>query len=269
MMTPNMRRTFGLFACTLMCLMAIQGCSNSNSSSSAGGTTGTQANGGSTDTEAKGSTDPTADAIPQSLKHEGFNYYGLANTQPEQMVVTGMPGSEGNASPTGELGEQTAKFEKMDGNNAIFIVTRTDALRTIGSDTVSVQNDGVFVIQNSEGKFSKPALALPAKLEIGKVWAMKDTFTTNGGLQLDYDVKQKIEKREKVQVKAGSFDAILISSAGTVTDHAPTMDGKPGKPNKMNLNSKSWYVAGKGLVKSTLELSGPTRKQTVMIELSK
>lgn len=192
--------------------------------------------------EAKGGPDgtpaPTVHSVPAELQTDAHDYYGLGNRQTltyEIVLGKGMAPQEGTqtTTPTGD-----AKDGKM-----TFETRRTGGLAQLGDETLSLQSDGLYLVAGSKVSPTKPALALPASLEVGKSWT-DDTEMSGPGSSITLKGVSKVEGKESVTVKAGTFETLLVvQTAETVTN------GSKGK-----VSQKTWFAKGIGVVKLNFEL---------------
>ncbi|HEY0868036.1 MAG TPA: hypothetical protein VGE01_11685, partial [Fimbriimonas sp.] len=107
---------------------------------------------------------PLVSQLPAELKHDGFEYYGLANEQPIEIEVT--------SAPNGRTltGTQTTKLVSFAGGKATFRRERTGNLESLGVDEYSLEPTGIYVTSSTVAKTKDRYLEIPAKLEPGKTW---------------------------------------------------------------------------------------------------
>lgn len=195
-----------------------------------------------------------AEAMPDSLKHEGYRYYGLSSSAPINLQVTG-------TTLDGVMtGSQTKKFKAMNGPSAVFTIDRTGKLvETIGGQQeVEVRPDGIYATTVQGEKVEPPQLELPAVLTAGKTWKVNSSFNSTGG-KIDMKADFKVLKQEKIKTKAGVFDAWRIQSSGQYTTSG----------QKMNVKIDTWYVDGMGEVKMVMAVDSPGNKGTMTVEATK
>lgn len=183
-----------------------------------------------------GNPDDNRAEIPDTLKHDGFLYGGFAPEAAEQTYVVKITGREDSEATT------TVRFTGMKDGKAIFERTRQGALADLGSDTVSIDAEGVKVIQMSIGKVTKPVLELPAKIEVGTRWpATVEVETANG--KLTQTGTYRVVAEEKVTVPAGTFTAKKVVLEGSATSSA----------GKATIKGTYWFVENVGSVKTLIE----------------
>lgn len=200
-----------------------------------------------------GSTPPAAPdlaQIPESLKGEAFEYYGLANTKPMNMAV------ENSDQPTAvSTGTQTIALKEIKDGVPTFSIERTGQLAALGSQEVRLEADGIYNSMSTVAKLGPKDLELPMKLSPGTKWKSHAEITQNGQTIVN-DSELTVVGPEKVKTKAGEHDALLITSTGL-----STINGEKAKTT-----SKNWYVKGLGNVKSVLTLTFPKKVTTLTIQ---
>lgn len=186
-------------------------------------------------------------SIPPELKHDGFAYYGLTYQKPLRLRMTmeGQPPQEG---------EQTTTFKEMRDGKAIFAQTRTGVLSTQGSQEVSAEKDGVYVINISVGTLSGKAIELPATLAPGTTWKSTATYTLSNGTKLPAGATFKVVGPERVKTELGEFESLVVESKQPVIQ----------KGSKAVLDSRLWLVKDIGLVKAvaTTQTAGGPKVRT-------
>ncbi len=195
----------------------------------------------------------TLSDLPDSLKTDAFHYYGLANTTPVKMHIV----RKGAATMEGD---QTMAFKSLEGDKASFLTTRGGALADLGSEEVSLEPDGVYVVSSSVGDIGGKSLELPAVLKPGTTWHRASQITRSNGSKVKYDAQFKVVGIQKITTPAGDFDALLITSDGPAE-----IDGA-----KMQMSVKSWYVKDLGPVKISTQLTpAKGQPQSMVIEAIK
>ncbi|MBL8086785.1 MAG: hypothetical protein JNM85_01785 [Chthonomonas sp.] len=198
---------------------------------------------------------PTGDTLPAELQNDAYAYYGLGAAKSMYYSVktrTGQP-----ARSTEEDGAVTVKLDSVKDGKALYSMTRMDLGVLDSTDTIELSSEGVKVIASDESKFDVPTLDLPAKIEVGKSWPVKTSFKSPTGEQLTLDGTMKIDRIQKVKVKAGEYDTIAVVLDATITVGA----------QKGVAKGTSWYAKNVGLIKQEMSqtLSGMTG--TVSFEL--
>ncbi len=196
-------------------------------------------------------------AIPESLKHEGYEYFGLGNGKPIDVELRIGSGSPAEQVSSGSV--QTV-FTGMKGGVAHFKTSRTGALEQFGgTEEVTCEPDGIYTISTSLGKIGSKHLELPAKLTPGATWSVKTTMTTSDGRNITGDDVFTAKGIKQVKTKAGDFEALVVESKGTAV-----IDGK-----KARTKTVSWYVRGKGQVRLEDAVTADGKTQTIILEESK
>lgn len=200
---------------------------------------------------------PAADLalIPDSLKTDAFEYYGLGNTEPLSYEVI----ADGT-SP--KVGEQTVRFTGMKDGGAQFTIDRTgDLAAAMGTQELELRSKGLFTIETSLGKIEGDSLEVPSSLAVGTTWKAEQSLLAEpGDRRVKSNAIYKVVRNEKVKTKAGEFEAILITGKGTLS-----LDGR-----KASLDMKQWLAKGKGAVKTEISTKFDDGTGTkISIELTK
>jgi len=193
--------------------------------------------------------------IPDALKHDGYEYYGLSSQEPVTLEVSSS-GIQGI-----QTGTQSFRFREMKDGAAIFEVERTGNLESLlGNMTLAVEPDGVYVRESSIAKVGDRDVEMPAKLEPGTTWKTT-TISEQADKELNIANEFKVVGTEAVKTKVAEYpDALLIQSTGEGTV----------KGQKVRMETKSWYVKGRGGVRAEVkstDASGTTT--TITIQESK
>ena len=201
---------------------------------------------------------PVAPQIPQELQHDGYRYDGLSKTEPTNYLVTISNSAGGAQEPV--TGAQSVSFEGMEAGKAKFVIRRTGALESMGSEHVAVDPSGVIIVSTSPGTLDGNPIEMPAKLAPGSTWKTdykvtlpKSAQLPAGGTSEDHSTF-KVVGTEKVTTKAGTFDALLVESNGN-----DVLNGQP-----VSLHTKTWYVKDRGPVKIVLETKQPNNQSGTM-----
>lgn len=176
-----------------------------------------------------------APVLPAELKNDAYEYYGLALEKPLnlQITLTAQPGNKLSGTTT------TTLKEVKDGK-AIFEQHRSGALGDM-TVTLSLEKGGVYVTSISNGTTTPHSMELPAKLTPGLTFKDHSEMEGNGqSIKMDND--EKVVGLTKVKTKLGEYEAMLVTSTGK-----GTMNGV-----KMRMDTKSWYVKGRGAVKAEI-----------------
>ncbi|MFZ4508438.1 MAG: hypothetical protein ACOYON_12160 [Fimbriimonas sp.] len=209
-------------------------------------------------TEAK-STEPTEEPpkvvdLPNDLKHDAFDYYGIGLSEPIDMEVTS------NTQTAVVTGSQTTTLKEIKDGKAVFLVERTGGLSTLGTNELTLEKDGIYVKSSSIAKVGERELEMPAGLQPGKTWS---TTTELSSDSRSMKVKSTfvVKAIEKVTTKKATYDnALLIVSTGK-----GTQDG-----SNVSITTKSWFVRGRGNVKAVIvRTPGTGKPETLTIQETK
>jgi hypothetical protein len=174
-------------------------------------------------------SDPPALAVPEDLKHEAYEYFGLGNPDPVVMSVVG--------GPNGALtNTQTLTLESVKGGEAVYLV-RSDLLPDAMEYTV--RKDGVYGRQIVEGLNAVPQLQLPADPKPGKTWTTSERGVVQGK-KLTVTTTNKIVGLRAVKTKRGNLSALLVVADGSMVLGT----------DKSTVSSKMWLVKGIGAVRN-------------------
>lgn len=209
--------------------------------------------------EATPPTEPPAPKLadlPVNLKNAAFDYYGLANDKPMDMEVIQ------NGSTSAITGSQSNTLKSIDGQTAVFSIDRTGGLAQMGTQTVRLKADGIYLDEVMGTKIKTDEVELPADLAPGKTWKTHLAFSS-GASSMDITTISTVMRVEKFKTKVAEREGLLVVSSGS-----GKLDGKDVK-----LDSKSWYVKGLGGVKNILTTTYKNPKdgkpQTLTIQETK
>lgn len=174
--------------------------------------------------------------LPAALQHEGFRYSGLGAEKATRFAITRSDVPE----PT--VGEQSAEATSVGETIAMFSVRRTGGLAGFGTETLSVERDGVYLVSTSAGKIDK-MIVFPADFKVGAEWKTKATLETAAGQKMRLEGTYRVVRSEKVDTPTGKVDALLVTSEGS-----GDVDGK-----KLRVTGKTWYARDIGQIKMELE----------------
>ncbi|HTQ10750.1 MAG TPA: hypothetical protein VMI31_11805 [Fimbriimonadaceae bacterium] len=180
---------------------------------------------------------PTPD-VPDDLKTDAYHWYGLANTAPINFEI--------KSASESFTGSQTVHLQSVAGGKAVYEIERTGGLGDqLGTDTVTLQKDGIYVTNTTKLTTKEPTLDMPSSVEPGKTWKNEGKFTMEGGHSFDQDITFTVVGEKPVKTEAGSYTGLLVKGAGQLT-----IDGK-----KYRMVSGEWYVKEKGLVKNEISMT--------------
>lgn len=232
-------------------LLLASGCGGPAKPAAKGGTPAPAPAGPSTDSAPSNPEAVSLSELPEELKTDAFEYYGLGNTKPVDLERT----EEGN--PNVVTGSQRFWLKEVKDGKATFVVERTGGFASVGDSELSLESDGLYAMSSTIGKITPHQLELPAKLDVGTQWTSDTKLEQPNGNSLEQKATNKVVRAEKVKTKAGEYDALLVESSG------------PAKINgeSVEMRTKAWFVKGLGAVKMeivTTPKTGP--KQTILIE---
>lgn len=214
-------------------------------------TTGGDATTPKTDGEAgtgEESTGLSIAELPESLKHDAFQYYGLTNTKPLNLRL-----KMGDQIRTGSV---TAQLESIEGDSAKFKIIRSGDLgASLGNDVIVVSPDGIRIIESSLGQVTSEGLDVPAQLEVGKTWKTSHKIDSIQG-PLEDSFSSKVVGTETVKTPDGDMEALVIEQTGTVTKDGTARD----------VTAKYWYVKDRGPVKLTMTYTEGKESTTITYE---
>jgi len=239
--------------------IALAGCAPKDGPGAGG--TATTPGGATTSTPGGGTSEKPLDssAIPASLKHDGYQYYGLDNSKTLDVTLKA-------PDLPAETGGVAIEWDKVEGDKALFKITRTGAIaEDLGNNTGMVDATGVYLTGTSIGTITPDKfLALPADLTPGKTWNMKNKVSHKNGSEIAEDSVYKVEGVRDVKTKSGNQKALLVTSNGTANVSSPGQS-----PVKAKYTTKSWYVKGVGPVRIEISLTLPNMPpRTVLVEQS-
>ncbi len=194
--------------------------------------------------------------VPDALKHAGYQYQGLGNSDLMTYDVTfgDLPMEEGTEQIT---------VEKVEGGTATFKVARTGGLSRLGVDTVELTADGVTMVASSMGLLKEPSKLMLADTAVGTTWETKLNMDNlqNGTQSIESNIKNKVSRMESVKVPAGTFECLVVETTLESTSKgAPN----PSQNKKSTVKMTSYYAKDVGIIK----LRGTDgTKQTVLVEL--
>ena len=189
------------------------------------------------------------DQVPQSLRTDAYEYFGLANTKAQDFEIL----SEGDPARTGT---QQLKLTEVKGDRAVFRVTRTGGLAPSGENDYSLRPDGVWSENSTLDPSMKPSVEIPNDLKPGKTWKTVIEVNTTSD-KIKQDMTFKVVGVEKIKTPLATREALYIKGDGTAE-----MGGK-----KSAMTLKSWYTKGIGMVKMEVASKGQDGKvKTIIIQ---
>ena len=193
-------------------------------------------------------------SLPDELKHEAFEYYGLGNDQPMDLerTIVGQPDTV--------TGSQSFRLKEVKDGKALFTVVRTGGFASVGDSDLSLELDGIYAMSSTIGTITPHQLELPAKLGVGAKWDAETKLEQGGGITLEHKSVNKVVGMQKVTTPAGTYDALLIESSGPAKIQGEAKE----------MRTKAWFVKGLGAVKMEIvEISKGGSKQTILIQNTK
>lgn len=196
---------------------------------------------------------PDISTVPADLKHDAYSYNGFGRTKAVTYLFTKVQGDKP------EEGTQSAELKEVKDGAAAFTVNRTGSLEAIGREDLLVKKDGVYLVSTSLGSPKDPVMLMPATIKPGSVWDYSYELTTSSGDKMSFKGKARAMQMEKVTVKAGAFDTLLVNETAEMN-----RGGVKG-----TVSSKTWYAKDVGVVKMKMEVKDSGGKiVTSTIELS-
>lgn len=210
----------------------VWGCSSSPSTDATAGN-GTPSPSPSTPTA------PDRSQLSKELMNDAYHYYGLSNPKPVDYSMT-----YGSAKmPTTATGSVTATLTEIAADHAMFDVQYTGELEPVlGSMTLELRKDGIYVRETSLGKVKKDQLEMPGNLAPGSEWKSNSEVEKTGGTVLKQDTRYKVSGPVDVSTPVGKYKALLIKATGTISQ-----GGSPGR-----ITFEAYYVKDRGLVKQEI-----------------
>jgi hypothetical protein len=191
----------------------------------------------------------TTDPVSDSVKTDGFAYYGLGNKEPIKLELK-IPSQKRNYT-----GSATPIFKDTVGEIARYVITRTGELKDLlGDEIVEARPDGIYVIGNSMGALSKPTLDLPANPKKGFKWRVKSVLKTKNET-IRQNIMCNVIGVVSVDDHGKKADALLVKTNGYVT-----LGGK-----LTPTSAKYWYEKNVGLIRTDLRVTPEGQKPVVMV----
>lgn len=168
------------------------------------------------------------------------NYFPLArgNTWVHQYTFNGLGY---------EVVTEVVRIEENGPRKTVTLSTRLGAGRTPKSETLIVDDTGIYQLRFSDIDLGRPVADLKYPVRPGTNWT--DRYTADGR---DYTFAGEIGEAEEVEVPAGKFRAVPVRYAFTTPDKT--------------IDIRRWYAAGIGQVKTTASVGGV---ESVRIELKR
>lgn len=148
--------------------------------------------------------------------------------------VTGMPG--GTVEDV-----RIAKLEATpDGKQILTLTWKGTLATTVGNEVYECTPEGILAKSVINADVKPSFMFLPAKLDEGKTWNAKYSVAANTGQNLEVTSTYKILGTEKVKVKLGEFETVVVQESGNIKigDVTATLSGK------------TWYAMGIGMIKT-------------------
>ncbi len=194
---------------------------------------------------------PSVESIPQELKNDAFEYYGLGRKIPITMTLTSGGGPQ--------VGAQDVRLLKLTPEEAQFEIISTDGLNLFGRNVVGLRRDGIRILESEITRTRPNDFELPADLTPGKTWSAVQSME-DGSRSMKVTLVQKVIGPQSITTKIATYpDALFVTGEGTGTFN--------GKPIKMR--TQSWFVKGRGNVKNVIASTQSGRTDTTTIEESK
>jgi hypothetical protein len=198
-------------------------------------------------------TEPASPVIPQELRHEGFEYYGIgAERRPLLEMAAPAQGAGGviTGSQQFEVVEVTAEGARVrqswTGNLAA----------SLGHGEVLVTPEGIFSIRLADHPVEPPQMELPARLEEGFTRDSSSTFRLPTGQTVEQKATLTVLGPRQIDTKAGPYDTIAVRLEGTAV-----VDGVP-----MPVRTVTYYAKGVGPVRVELHTKAGDKEEVVTLE---
>jgi hypothetical protein len=189
--------------------------------------------------------------VPVNLQNDAYHYYGLNRSEPSNFTLSidkGVP----------QAGTETVTFKGVVDGKAKFDITRTGALEQMGSEHVSLAENGITVESTTPGKLEGNPMAMPSPLTAGATWKTdyKVTLEDPTTRVTEDHSTFKVVGPQQVTTKAGIFDAMLVQSEGD-----DKLDNKA-----FRLKTQTWYVKDRGPVKIVVTTTVDGKSTQLVIE---
>lgn len=176
-----------------------------------------------------------AASVPDSLKHDGFLYYGLDNLKPQKMKL--------NQAGTTVEGEQTFEVDTVGANSVVFKQTWSGGLPAADSK-VEVTDKGVFGIEAKGTKIDPPQMEMPAKPVAGMTWKSDAKVVVDGSTISNST--GKVVGVQPLKLGKDTVQALVIKRSSTVTTGSTTQ----------TMVTTEYYQKGVGAVKLEVTMTG-------------
>lgn len=200
---------------------------------------------------ANGSGDDKKPSIPDELKGNAYDFYGLGNEEKMSYRST----TSGQSTD----GSTTTRLKEVKDGEAVFAMERDGFFAQLGSCELALRKDGLYFTVIQGRKLEKPALEVPSDIAVGKTWNSEHSIDLDiAGVTRKWKAKtaQKAVGVEKVKVPLGEFEALKIVGTGEYW-----LDS-----TKSSIKSSVWLAKGVGMVKMTLEESSGGVQRTSIVE---
>lgn len=176
-----------------------------------------------------------------------------------------------NIVPAGSTWQVDQRNTGSYGKDVMYTVTRGDAVWQ-GQPAVTLANsgNGMTVMATQDGKWATilgrdgkpfvsfdPPIGYVYPLAAGRTWSTHHKMTTPGGVT-EFDYTCKVEGREQVTVRAGSFDTMKIVCDSPTEHNVHWFIGDMGMHAKQELQRLAGHPQGAGTQRN--ELVTVTRK---------
>ncbi len=210
-----------------------------------------------------GTTDPTpvaaAPVMPDSLKHDGWRYFGLGLTDDLFYDYTQLEGTDP------EEGSMASVLQSATGDTATYEIRRAGAMKALGTEVHEVRKDGIYVISMLGADLEQPVLVMPATPEAGYEWTSDLTLPQPGSVLSFTNMKTKVEGEETVSTALGELEALKFTASGDVSR---TFDS--GSVESSVVEQTYWVVKDVGLVRMSMVSTDSTGKSlTVSMEINR
>ena len=190
------------------------------------------------------------DAVPQNLRTDAYEYYGLGRKLPITMTL--------DAGGQTKTGAQDVRLREVKSDEARFEIISTDGLEIFGlRNLVSLRPDGIRIVESDVAKSGENDYELPTGLVPGKTWVATQTLD-NGASKMKLTLTQKVVGTMPLTTPVATYpDALRITGTGV-----GTLNGKP-----IRMETESWFVKGRGNVKNIFRsTTGGQTSSTSLVE---
>ena len=186
-------------------------------------------------------TPAAAPVMPESLKHEGWEYFGLDQTGDLIYDYTQLEGRDA------EEGSMASILQSATADVATYEIRRAGAMKGLGTEVHEVRADGIYVISMLGAELEEPVLVMPATPEAGFSWTADLTLPQPGSVLKFTNMTTTVEGIETISSELGELEAMKFTASGDVSR---TFDS--GTEENSSVTQTYWVVKGTGLVRMAM-----------------